>query len=365
MAVKSLDELYSKQDLYSSKDMFSPPSERLSHVLRLELTTGCDWRRCTYCAGYDGVRFKEKTLDEYIDHMFDVFTEVGYRTPLARNLRRIFIGGGNALGYQSTRKLGVAIDCTARRFEEYTGNKPSRIATYGRTGSIVSKGAQNLRFLHDWAKLSLIYWGVESGSDEVLDYVNKGCTKEKILEAAKVLHSVSGLDSSVMIMPGLGGAKYYESHINDTVAVLNEIRPRFLTLMGINAKPNLKYAHRMQAEQEAGENRPLTDVELAKQMIEIIQGLNFHMKMGCFETKVDAVGYNPFTFGSVNYNPGHCSGREFRDSLTKRAQKHFGRKEFHAPIKVKPEPITPSLLSRLFGRGSPKENPVMTENESC
>ncbi len=348
MTVKSLDELYSNENLYSSKDMFSPPSERLPHVLRFELTTGCDWRRCTYCAGYDGIRFREKTLDEYVDHVSDVLEEIGYRTPLARSLRRIFIGGGNALGYQSSEKLGMAIDCTARRFEYYTGNEASRITIYGRTGSIVGKGVQNLKFLREWSKLGLVYWGVESGSDAVLDYVNKGCSQAQIFEAAEILHA-SNLQSSVMIMPGLGGARFYKAHVEDTAKVLNKIKPKFLTFMGINAKPNSKYAHRMQAEQEAGENRPLTDVEIARQMIEIINRLHFPVKMGCFEAEVDAVSYNPFTFGSVNYYPGSYSGKEFVKGLTKRVQKYFGRKEFHKPIKVKPDPVSPGIFARIFG----------------
>lgn len=41
--VRTLKGLYSDRELFSSQDMFSPPSERLSHVIRFELTTGCNW----------------------------------------------------------------------------------------------------------------------------------------------------------------------------------------------------------------------------------------------------------------------------------------------------------------------------------
>jgi hypothetical protein len=67
--VASVDELYADRTLYTSKDMFSPPSERLPHVIRFELTEGCDWGKCTYCGGFDGVKFREKSLEDYKAHV--------------------------------------------------------------------------------------------------------------------------------------------------------------------------------------------------------------------------------------------------------------------------------------------------------
>lgn len=315
--VKSLDELYEDKQLYSSPNMFSPPSERLSHVIRFELTKGCNWGRCTYCGGYDGVRHSTKSLDTYKRHVDEVWNRIGNRSELARSLGRIFIGGGNAL-LVDTDTLQEAIQYSTDKFKEYVGAYPRRIALYGRTQDIIrqgKKGLRKLRYHNKWkfftndpppSALSLIYWGVESGSSDVLSYVRKGCTEKELKEAAKILRSVP-IDVSVMIMPGLGGIRFYDEHVKCTARVLGKIRPRFLTFMGINPAQNSPYSKTMAREQNEGTNRPLTEKELAYQMTDIIEQMPiFETKIGCFDSNVDAVGYNPIHFGSYSiYNSNH------------------------------------------------------------
>jgi radical SAM superfamily enzyme YgiQ (UPF0313 family) len=148
--------------------------------------------------------------------------------------------------------------------------------------------------------LNLVYWGVESGSTKVLEYVNKGCTGEEILEAGRKLGK-GGIDTSVMIMPGLGGIRYYRDHVKGTAKALSAIRPQFITFMGVNPSPNSPYYKRMQEEMEEGTNRPLRKRELAEQMFEIIKKMSgFPTKIGCFDTSIDQVGFNPFPFGTID-----------------------------------------------------------------
>jgi radical SAM superfamily enzyme YgiQ (UPF0313 family) len=299
---RTVNELYADRDLYTSQDMFSPPAERLSRVIRFELTTGCDWGKCTYCGGFDGVPFREKSLEEYKGHVDNV---MGRMSKTLRNgLTRIFIGGGNALEVE-TNKLIEAIKHTGNVFANQTYRSPRRISIYGRTDSIRRKGAWGLNrlFLENDSLgfgLDLVYWGVESGSSEVLEYVNKGVSKEDIIAAAREIGR-SPVKTSVMIMPGLGGEKFYDSHVKDTVEVLDEIRPKFLTFMGINPDLSSSYARRMLREQEEGKNRPLTDKELVEQMIEIINRMPaFRTKVGCFGCDIDRVGYNPLILLILN-----------------------------------------------------------------
>ena len=309
MFAKSLNELYNIPGLYSSPDMFSPPAERLGHVIRFELTQGCSWRRCTFCGGYDGVRHSIKSPEDYIQHVKKVFDLIGRRSALARGLRRIFIGGGNALALD-TEILHELLDRTITIFKDNTGYDPHRLSLYGRTDDILRHGEDGLRELRMGkitkffpvkslpGVLNLIYWGVESGSDEILTYVNKGCTSDEMKRAAEII-KYAVVDASVMIMPGLGGIKYYDQHIEKTAALLGKIQPRFLTFMGVNVGENSIYAKKMQHEMGNGENRPLTPRETAIQMLEIIERMpSFFTKIGCFNDIIDSVGCNPVTFGS-------------------------------------------------------------------
>ena len=134
----------------------------------------------------------------------------------------------------------------------------------------------------------------------MLKYVNKGCTKEEILKAAETVKNTF-VDVSVMVMPGLGGKKFYDEHMESTAEVLGRIKPRFLTFMGVNPASSCLYARIMKKEQEKGENRPLTNKELTGQMIGIIDRMPvFRTKIGCFNRQIDAVGHNPLNFGSYN-----------------------------------------------------------------
>lgn len=322
--MNNMNELYQDRSLYSSPDMFSPPSERLSHVIRFELTTGCSWARCTYCGGYNGIKHSIRSMDEYKEHVEKVWRRIGKGSSLAKSLRRIFIGGGNALEVE-TEMLNEALQHTAERFTENTGRHPKRIALYGRTADILNhdiEGLKKLCYENEIGlnlynstgmapdRLNLIYWGVESGSSEVLNYVNKGCSQSDMFIASNIIKR-SGVETSVMVMPGLGGKRFYDEHVRKTANLLGDIEPSFITFMGTNPLPDSRYYKIMMEEEEKGKNRSLTDREMAEQMLEIIRSMpNFNTKIGCFDASIDKVGYNPLTFGSFNisfnifYNKG-------------------------------------------------------------
>ena len=295
----TLARLYQDRELYTpSNTTFCPPSERRSHVVRFELTTGCNWGRCTYCDGYQDVSFDEKDIEDYREHVDTVFKRMD---PCNRSdLRRVFIGGGNALGVE-TPKLHEAIQYAGSRFGHHVRMKPKRTSVYGRTDSINEQGRKGLRRLYNRSGefgLDLIYWGVETGSDDVLAYVKKGCTHDDIVEAGREVREAD-VKTSVMIMPGLGGIRFYDQHVEATAEVLGAIRPEFLTFMGVNPGERTAYTKTMAREERKGKNRPLTDREMAEQMIAIIDSMPvWNVKVGCFPPDVDAVGHNPLTFNS-------------------------------------------------------------------
>lgn len=262
--------------------------------------------QCSYCGGFDGVKFGVKTPEEYEKYVDSVWGRMS--SGLKESFERVFIGGGNALQVGNGH-LEDAVKYTVKRFVQETGNFPRRLSMYGRTKAIIEKGRTGLSDLHHIYRgsggffygLDLIYWGVETGSTDLLKWVNKGCDQKDLMMAADELRS-GVVDTSVMVMPGLGGIRFYDEHTRETVKVLRAIQPNFLTFMGVNPAPGSLYDRKMQEEMQAGTNRPLTDYELAAQMIEIIRKMEISrkVKIGCFNRSVDAVGYNPFTFGAKN-----------------------------------------------------------------
>ena len=87
--------------------------------------------------------------------------------------------------------------------------------------------------LHD-AGLSRAYLGVESGSDEVLKFIKKGCTADEMLLAGQRLVE-AGIDLWCTVILGMTGANGeggdWEDHIRATADMINKMKPRHLSAM--------------------------------------------------------------------------------------------------------------------------------------
>jgi hypothetical protein len=277
-----LDAAYKDESLYSSHDLSVPPSERKPHVLRLELTTGCDYNNCTFCSEYSGMQPVTKSFSEFKVHIDRVVKAIG---PEKSGVQRLFIGSGNSLGVD-TELLRESLNYTRTIFS------PRRISLYGRTASILEKSITDLKTLKD-AGLSLVYWGLESGSDEVLRYICKDCTRDEMIEASKKLDE-AGIEVSGMLMPGVGGLKFSEEHVAGTIDLLHQINLNYLTLLSINPSGNSPYAINMQAEPD---NRPLSPEEINAQVYRLMEGINSAgLQIGMFTEEVDQASSNTMRF---------------------------------------------------------------------
>lgn len=277
-----LDETYKDASLYSSHSLSSPPSERKPHVLRLELTTGCDYNRCTFCSEYSDIQPVTKSFDEFRTHVDRVADSIGFEKT---KIQRLFIGSGNSLGVDSDLLLET-LNYASGVFN------PQRISLYGRTASILEKSVDELKRLKETG-LSLIYWGLESGSDEVLSYVCKDCTRKEMIEASKMLVE-AGIETSAMLMPGVGGLRLSAEHVTGTLELLHKIDLNYLTLLSINPCESSLYARTMKLETD---NRHLTPDEVNAQVYKLLEGLApSGLQVGMFTEEVDQVSSNTMRF---------------------------------------------------------------------
>lgn len=277
-----LDETYRNVNLFSSHSLSSPPSERKSHVLRLELTTGCDYNRCTFCTEYSGMDPVTKSLVEFREHTDRVADSIGSEKS---RIQRLFIGSGNSLGVD-TDLLLESLNYASGIF------RPQRISLYGRTASILKKSVAELKMLKE-AGFSMLYWGVESGADDVLNYVCKDCTRNEMIEASKMLVEAE-IEVSAMLMPGVGGLRLSEEHVVGTLELLHNIDINYLTLLSIRPCENSLYARNMKSEIN---NRHLTPDEVNAQVYKLLEGLNpTGFQIGMFTEEVDQVSSNTMRF---------------------------------------------------------------------
>jgi len=217
--------------------IFRPPSEAESLLLQISL--GCSHNKCTFCAMYaDPVqKFRRKPLATVANDIDEASRLVG--AGLA--IRRVFLGDGDALILPTDHLLSIL---TLLK-EKIPGVR--RVGIYGDARSILLKSPSELSQLKEHG-LGLVYHGVESGDDEVLQRIVKGSLTADAVASARRLRD-AGIRHSVMVMLGIGGRERSASHAKQTAALLTAMDPPFVGALTTTVVPGTPLA----AQQQAGD----------------------------------------------------------------------------------------------------------------
>lgn len=194
--------------------LFRPPSEARSLIL--QVTTGCSWNSCIFCEMYTSKSFKSKSFQK-IQEEIQIISD----SDLAFN--KVFLADGDAL-VLSTKKLMAILDEVNKQLKGIR-----RISAYAKPKDIARKSIEDLKKLKD-AGLDLLYVGIESGDDQVLQLIEKGetfkSTAEGLLKAKK-----AGIKLSVMVLNGLGGKELSMQHAINSAKLVTEIQAEFLSTL--------------------------------------------------------------------------------------------------------------------------------------
>ena len=199
--------------------VYRPPSEAGSLII--QLTIGCARNTCTFCNMYKDKKFRIRPLEEVVE---DLEMARSYYSRI--KVRRIFLADGDALIVKTEDLLYIIAKCK-EIFPEV-----ERISVYGAPKDILHKTPEELATLKA-AGLDMVYMGLESGADEVLQAVKKGVTADEMIEAGKKVRA-AGMVLSMTVISGLGGKKLWREHALGSARVISTIKPEyvgFLTLM--------------------------------------------------------------------------------------------------------------------------------------
>lgn len=203
--------------------LFRPPSEASSLIF--QVTLGCSWNRCRFCASYRTKEFRVRPFEEVERDVI----EMSGSTPHAR---RIFLADGDPMA-APTEYLVKVLDLVSRRFPSL-----ERVSTYAGPTNLVAKTPEELGRLKE-RKLDLLYLGIETGNDELLTRVGKGATAGQIVDGGrKALQA--GLRVSAFIILGLGGVEGSAAHAKDSARVVNDIDPQFLATLTLIPLPDAR-----------------------------------------------------------------------------------------------------------------------------
>jgi radical SAM superfamily enzyme YgiQ (UPF0313 family) len=215
--------------------IFRPPSESKSYFL--PLTNGCSNNTCTFC-GYFGSKLQIRAVEEVkkeIDALA-ALVRYGLDIPGAQispldywDGKRVFLQDADALVYPFPKIKGIL---------EYLNAKlpdMERVAAYATPQDILRRDVSELAILRE-QKLGILYTGLESGSDEVLQRVGKGLNANQIIEATRKAKE-AGITMSITVILGLAGTEGSAEHVEDTARVLSEIDPEYVGALTLTLVP--------------------------------------------------------------------------------------------------------------------------------
>ncbi|MFP4533203.1 MAG: radical SAM protein [Desulfobacterales bacterium] len=270
-----------------------PPSEAYSLLIRV--SRNCPWNKCKFCPVYKGEKFSLRPTDHVLKDIDTVYKHIqalkqmsdgsgrisrddidAYNAKLPAGERQAFMAALNwyAAGMESVflqdansliikpQNMIEILRHLRERFPQIV-----RITSYARSHTVTRIKDEELKEMRS-AGLNRIHIGLESGSDEVLDMVRKGTTKEKHIKAGqKVVRA--GIELSEYIMPGLGGRALSRTHALETADALNQINSDFIRIRTLAIPGSVPLAE----DYESGRFEKQTDYETIQELLLLLENL--------------------------------------------------------------------------------------------
>ncbi|HEY9080662.1 radical SAM protein [Magnetovibrio sp.] len=217
--------------------LWRPPSEGSNFII--QATLGCSFNACTFCTMYKHKDYRARPLDE-------VFADIEDAACDWPDATRVFLADGDAL-VLPTDDLAQILDKLIATFPDL-----QRVTCYATPQNLTKKSPEDLIRLRE-KRLSMVYLGIESGSDKMLRRIRKGSAK--LMEKALVAAENAGIKVSATVILGLGGKAHWREHIEGTAALINRAPPKFLSTLqlGLESDQEPRFRQAFDAANDAGE----------------------------------------------------------------------------------------------------------------
>jgi radical SAM superfamily enzyme YgiQ (UPF0313 family) len=209
---------------------------------------------CTFCGAYKTKRFRVKPIEE-------IFADIRQQVRTPQDTRRVFLMDGDALVVNNAKLVPVLQQLQA------SFPKLTRIASYANGPNLTNRDPAALEELYRH-KLRLIYMGLESGAQSVLDLCQKGSSVQQMVQAVRKA-AEARIKSSVIVLLGLGGREHFSEHVRGTIQALNAMQPRYLSFLSLMVIPGTPLAHDV----ARGKRAELGPQELLIELRQILEGL--------------------------------------------------------------------------------------------
>lgn len=271
-----------------------PPS--VANSLMLRVTRNCPWNKCKFCGLYRGEKFSIRSVEHlkhdidqvklYTDKLQSIMSESGakryhllsslqkglsYTEQMAFHSAFNWLKSGmSSVFLQDANSLVIKPDDLVNILEYLSQTFPQieRVTTYARSHSVARIRDKDLSRLAE-AGLNRIHIGMESGADEILDFIRKGVDKQtQIIAGQKVKQA--GIELSEYFMPGLGGKEYSSVNALETADAINQIDPDFIRIRTLAIPAGVDLFQDVRS----GTFTPLSDIEMAAELLIFLDNLD-------------------------------------------------------------------------------------------
>jgi len=233
--------------------VFRPPSEAYSLIL--QVTLGCSHNKCSFCMMYRSKKFRVRPFR-------DIERDIAYCARAVPRTERIFLADGDAMA-MNPKHMQRVLKLLYKKFPRL-----ERVTSYASPQNLLRKTPEDLRMLRGEG-LDILYYGIETGDDDLLKTIVKGVNHDEIVKAALKAQE-AGFPLSVTVILGLGGRKGSAKHIAETVRILNEINPRYIGALTLLLPGPLE---KWYSEQMGPRWEWLNTIELLQEIRDMVAGL--------------------------------------------------------------------------------------------
>ncbi|MFA9374654.1 MAG: radical SAM protein [Poseidonibacter sp.] len=234
--------------------LYRPPAEANSIII--QATLGCSYNKCSFCTMYESKNFVIRKLE-------DVFSDIDKISKYYNDSNKLFLADGDALSL-STEHLIKIIDYAYLKFP-----KLRRVSLYASAFNLYDKSLDELKLLRSKG-LTLIYYGIESGSFDILKKIQKPISNKKMIDGLNKAYEAN-LKISATVILGLAGKKYSKEHITASANLINQVNITYLSTLQLMLEPHTKQKFIKNFKDEFQE---LNEKEMLEEQIEFISLLN-------------------------------------------------------------------------------------------
>jgi len=255
--------------------LYRPPSEASSLIF--QVTLGCSFNQCSFCDMYRSKEYVERPWDE-------VKAEIDIMAKQLPDAKRIFLADGDALNLQTDYMIKIV------EYLYSTFPNLERVSCYAMPMNLLKKTPEELKKMN-LVGLTMLYLGIESGSDIILKKVTKGATAQTIIRACKKAKD-AGYILSCMVILGLGGRTYSKEHSMATAKIINAVAPHYVGALTLYLENGIKDEFLTKFKEPF---IPVSDLESLEEIEDLISRIDVNDEI-IFRANH---GSNAYTFGGT------------------------------------------------------------------